>query len=69
MDKELVLEAIEDVRTLRLQLSTMAKYHGVYARAGELAAQGADVLASVEERLLEALWGGPYVSWPAKPPS
>ncbi len=65
MDRDLVLDAIEDVRTLRAHLSALANYHGVYQRALEVAALGAEVLASVEDRLVEALNDGPYVSWPS----
>ncbi len=58
MDRDLVLGAIEDVRTLRLRLSALANYDGVYERALEVAALGAELLSSVEARLREALGDG-----------
>lgn len=66
MDRDLVLESIEDVRTLRLQLSALADYDGVYQRTSEVVANGANVLATVESRLREAVGENPYVSWPPK---
>ena len=62
MDQDLVLEAIDDLRALRLHLSALAERGGEHQRAVEVAL-GTDVLASVEVRLRAALGQARRVSW------
>jgi hypothetical protein len=66
VDRHLVVGAIDDVRTLRLRLSALANNDGTYERAAEVAALGAELLSSVEDRLREALADGQYRSWPPR---